>query len=168
MIMGDNWESQWSIFAAICNILRCDIIALNTDVISLCFLKSILTFTTGDSQPMDVCSVHNENSFLRYSVSLLGYGFYGDVLTYSERKRWMGPARYDISGTQEMSQDWNGRFCLSAILQFAMDIIFLFFSFFFPGVKTFLSHRYYEGTVSFLPAEGNLGTPRDKMQCRSG
>uniref|UniRef100_A0A672N0V3 Ceramide kinase n=1 Tax=Sinocyclocheilus grahami TaxID=75366 RepID=A0A672N0V3_SINGR len=32
------------------------------------------------------------------------------------------------------------------------------------GVKTFLSHRYYEGTVSFLPAEGNLGTPRDKMQ----
>ncbi|KAL0195714.1 hypothetical protein M9458_009286, partial [Cirrhinus mrigala] len=50
-----------------------------------------------DSQPMDVCSVHNEDRFLRYSVSLLGYGFYGDVLTDSERNRWMGPARYDIS-----------------------------------------------------------------------
>ena len=37
--------------------------------------------------------------FLRYSVSLLGYGFYGDVLTDSERKRWMGPARYDLSGS---------------------------------------------------------------------
>lgn len=36
--------------------------------------------------------------FLRYSVSLLGYGFYGDVLSDSERKRWMGPARYDFSG----------------------------------------------------------------------
>uniref|UniRef100_A0A671R243 Ceramide kinase-like n=1 Tax=Sinocyclocheilus anshuiensis TaxID=1608454 RepID=A0A671R243_9TELE len=98
-----------------------------------CFFKSISAFSAGDSQPMDVCSVHNEDSFLRYSVSLLGYGFYGDVLTDSERKRWMGPARYDIS-----------------------------------GVKTFLSHRYYEGTVSFLPAEGDSGTPRDKMQCRSG
>lgn len=47
---------------------------------------------------MDVCSVHHNNTFLRYSVSLLGYGFYGDVLTDSERKRWMGPARYDLSG----------------------------------------------------------------------
>uniref|UniRef100_A0A8C2I6S0 Ceramide kinase n=1 Tax=Cyprinus carpio TaxID=7962 RepID=A0A8C2I6S0_CYPCA len=96
-------------------------------------VTSALHIIVGDSQAMDICSVHNEDRFLRYSVSLLGYGFYGDVLTDSERKRWMGPARYDIS-----------------------------------GVKTFLSHRYYEGTVSFLPAEGNLGSPRDKMQCRTG
>lgn len=96
-------------------------------------VTSALHIVVGDSQPMDICSVHNNDTFLRYSVSLLGYGFYGDVLTDSERKRWMGPARYDIS-----------------------------------GIKTFLSHRYYEGTVSFLPAEGNLGTPRDKIQCRSG
>lgn len=47
---------------------------------------------------MDVCSVHHGDVFLRYSVSLLGYGFYGDVLTDSERKRWLGPARYDLSG----------------------------------------------------------------------
>ncbi|KAM4614844.1 ceramide kinase isoform 2-T2 [Polymixia lowei] len=87
----------------------------------------------GDSQPMDVCSVHHNNTFLRYSVSMLGYGFYGDVLTDSERKRWMGPARYDLS-----------------------------------GVKTFLSHNYYEGTVSFLPAEDHKGNPRDKLQCRTG
>ncbi|KAA0721185.1 Ceramide kinase [Triplophysa tibetana] len=96
-------------------------------------VTSALHIVVGDSQSMDVCSVHDSDTFLRYSVSLLGYGFYGDVLTDSERKRWMGPARYDIS-----------------------------------GVKTFLSHRYYEGTVSFLPAEGNSGTPRDKFQCRSG
>ncbi|XP_051544712.1 ceramide kinase-like [Myxocyprinus asiaticus] len=96
-------------------------------------VTSALHIVVGDSQPMDVCSVHSDDNFLRYSVSLLGYGFYGDMLTDSERKRWMGPARYDIS-----------------------------------GVKTFLSHRYYEGTVSFLLAEENLGTPRDKIQCRSG
>ncbi|MCJ8743263.1 hypothetical protein PDJAM_G00091850 [Pangasius djambal] len=96
-------------------------------------VTSALHIVVGDSQPMDVCSIHHNNTFLRYSVSLLGYGFYGDVLTDSERKRWMGPARYDIS-----------------------------------GVKTFLSHRYYEGTISFLPADENVGTPRDKLQCRSG
>ncbi|MCI4389022.1 hypothetical protein PGIGA_G00092850 [Pangasianodon gigas] len=96
-------------------------------------VTSALHIVVGDSQPMDVCSIHHNNTFLRYSVSLLGYGFYGDVLTDSERKRWMGPARYDIS-----------------------------------GVKTFLSHHYYEGTISFLPADENVGTPRDKLQCRSG
>ncbi|XP_010785646.1 ceramide kinase [Notothenia coriiceps] len=96
-------------------------------------VTSALHIILGDSQPMDVCSVHHNDSFLRYSVSLLGYGFYGDVLKDSERKRWMGPARYDLS-----------------------------------GVKTFLSHNYYEGSISFLPAENNMGDPRDKLQCRSG
>lgn len=64
------------------------------------FYNSTGRVLTGDSQPMDVCSVHHNNTFLRYSVSLLGYGFYGDVLTDSERKRWLGPARYDLSGTR--------------------------------------------------------------------
>ncbi|XP_067347054.1 ceramide kinase isoform X1 [Channa argus] len=95
-------------------------------------VTSALHIIVGDSQPMDVCSVHHNNIFLRYSVSLL-YGFYGDVLTDSERKRWLGPARYDLS-----------------------------------GVKTFLNHNYYEGTISFLPAEDTLGNPRDKLRCRSG
>ncbi|KAM4734218.1 ceramide kinase-like [Anableps anableps] len=96
-------------------------------------ITSALHIIVGDSQPMDVCSVHHNNMFLRYSVSLLGYGFYGDVLTDSERKRWMGPARYDVS-----------------------------------GLKMFLTHHYYEGTVSYLPARGIIGTPRDTGRCRSG
>ncbi|XP_028256248.1 ceramide kinase [Parambassis ranga] len=97
-------------------------------------VTSALHIIVGDSQPIDVCSVHHDDIFLRYSVSLLGYGFYGDVLTDSERNRWLGPARYDLS-----------------------------------GVKTFLSHNYYEGAVSFLPAaDDSVGSPRDKLQCRSG
>ncbi|XP_071765884.2 ceramide kinase-like isoform X2 [Centroberyx gerrardi] len=96
-------------------------------------VTSALHIIVGDSQAMDVCSVHHNNTFLRYSISLLGYGFYGDVLTDSERKRWMGPARYDFS-----------------------------------GLKTFLTHHYYEGTVSYLPARGVLGTPRDRTKCRAG
>ncbi|XP_041110826.1 ceramide kinase-like isoform X1 [Polyodon spathula] len=96
-------------------------------------VTSALHIIVGDSQPMDVCSVHHHNTFLKYSVSLLGYGFYGDVLKDSERNRWMGPVRYDFS-----------------------------------GFKTFLSHHYYEGTISFLPAANTLGSPRDSSRCRSG
>lgn len=63
-------------------------------------VTSALHIIVGDSQPMDVCSVHHNGSFLRLFVSLLGYGFYGDVLTDSERKRWLGPARYDLAGVK--------------------------------------------------------------------
>lgn len=52
----------------------------------------------GDSLPMDVSSVHHHGALLRYSVSLLGYGFYGDIVKDSEKKRWMGLIRYDFSG----------------------------------------------------------------------
>ena len=56
----------------------------------------------GDSQPLDVCSVYHASALVRYSVSLVGYGFYGDVLAESEKHRWMGPLRYDYSGTDHL------------------------------------------------------------------
>lgn len=37
-----------------------------------------------------------------------------------------------------------------------------------PGLKTFLSHHCYEGTVSFLPAQHTVGSPRDGKPCRAG
>ncbi|KAG8577347.1 hypothetical protein GDO81_010144 [Engystomops pustulosus] len=96
-------------------------------------VTSALHIILGDCQPLDVSSVHHKNMFLKYSVSLLGYGFYGDVLKGSEKNRWLGPARYDFS-----------------------------------GFKTFLSHRYYEGTVCFQPAKWAVGSPRDKVCCTFG
>ncbi|TKY49846.1 Ceramide kinase [Spatholobus suberectus] len=36
---------------------------------------------------------------VRYAASFSGYGFYGDVITESEKCRWMGPKRYDYAGT---------------------------------------------------------------------
>ncbi|XP_037551991.1 ceramide kinase [Nematolebias whitei] len=96
-------------------------------------VTSALHIIVGDSQPMDVCSVHHNDVFLRYSVSLLGYGFYGDLQADSERRRWLGPTRYDLS-----------------------------------GVKTFLRHNFYEGSISFFPAEDSAGHPRDKLPCRFG
>ncbi|XP_041859890.1 ceramide kinase family protein [Melanotaenia boesemani] len=62
-------------------------------------VTSALHIIIGDSQPLDVCSVHHASALVRYSVSLIGYGFYGDVLAESEKHRWMGPLRYDYSGT---------------------------------------------------------------------
>lgn len=53
---------------------------------------------TGESTGLDICSVHNENSLLRYYASMLSYGYLGDVCKSSEKFRWMGPKRYDYSG----------------------------------------------------------------------
>lgn len=72
---------------------------LNEMIATVAFMAPAGRVSAGDSQPMDVCSVHHDNSFLRYCVSLLGYGFYGDVLRHSERNRRLGPARYDLAGT---------------------------------------------------------------------
>ncbi|KAE8293428.1 Ceramide kinase [Larimichthys crocea] len=63
-------------------------------------VTSALHIIIGDSQPLDVGSVHQASALVHYSVSLLGYGFYGDVLAESEKHRWMGPLRYDYSGTK--------------------------------------------------------------------
>ncbi|XP_067403013.1 ceramide kinase-like [Emydura macquarii macquarii] len=61
-------------------------------------ITSALHIIIGDSQPLDVCSVHHHRRLLRYAVSLVGYGFYGDVVSDSEQHRWMGPMRYNFSG----------------------------------------------------------------------
>lgn len=61
-------------------------------------ITSALHIIIGDSQPLDVCAVHHQNTLVKYSVSLTGYGFYGDVLRESDRHRWMGPFRYNYAG----------------------------------------------------------------------
>lgn len=83
---------------------------IKKNVSKFCISSVCVCVFTGDSQPMDVCSVHHDDTFLSYSVSLLGYGFYGDVQTDSERKRWLGPARYDLSGMPPFSKlEWLRR-----------------------------------------------------------
>lgn len=98
---SQNNSEELILFAFSFHIIRWYIAATILRALLSVLVRSLgfVAVCAGDSQPMDVCSVHHNNSFLRYSVSLLGYGFYGDVLTDSERKRWMGPARYDLSGS---------------------------------------------------------------------
>lgn len=52
----------------------------------------------GDRLPLDTCSVWTDDHLLKYSVSLMGYGYFGDLLKESEKLRWMGPKRYDFAG----------------------------------------------------------------------
>ncbi|XP_073446982.1 ceramide kinase-like isoform X2 [Dendrobates tinctorius] len=61
-------------------------------------VTSALHIIIGDTQPLDVCASYHDGQLMRYSVSLIGYGFFGDVLKESERMRCVGPMRYDLAG----------------------------------------------------------------------
>ncbi|OCT87316.1 hypothetical protein XELAEV_18021014mg [Xenopus laevis] len=65
---------------------------------------SALHIILGDCQPLDVCSVHNKRTFLKYSVSLLGYGFYGDVLKGTEKNRWCYICRQSSKQLEEQQK----------------------------------------------------------------
>ncbi|PKA61138.1 Sphingosine kinase 1 [Apostasia shenzhenica] len=41
-----------------------------------------------------------DTPLVHYAASFAGYGFYGDVVKESEKYRWMGPSRYDFTGTK--------------------------------------------------------------------
>ncbi|OIT19668.1 PREDICTED: ceramide kinase isoform X1 [Nicotiana attenuata] len=86
----------------------------STDAIVICTtgardaITSALQIVLGKTVCLDVaqvvrwkktCTSKDEPS-VRYAASFAGYGFYGDVITESEKYRWMGPKRYDYAGTK--------------------------------------------------------------------
>ncbi|XP_060571680.1 ceramide kinase-like isoform X2 [Ruditapes philippinarum] len=64
-------------------------------------VTSTLHILIGDSIGIDVNSVNVDDKFIRYSVTMLGYGYMGDLLKDSDSNRWMGPKRYNWSGTKK-------------------------------------------------------------------
>ncbi|XP_062605315.1 ceramide kinase-like [Saccostrea cucullata] len=64
-------------------------------------VTSAIHIIVGDSTAIDVCSIYDGDQFLRYSSSMLAYGYYGDMLKDSENNRWMGPKRYQIAGAKK-------------------------------------------------------------------
>ncbi|XP_017114691.1 ceramide kinase [Drosophila elegans] len=54
----------------------------------------------GQHRGLDVCSVSNGQSLIRFCASVLSYGYLGDVAAQSENYRWMGPRRYEYSGVK--------------------------------------------------------------------
>ncbi|KAI8782009.1 ceramide kinase, partial [Biomphalaria glabrata] len=61
-------------------------------------ITSALQIILGDSIGMDVTAIYKKEEFIKYTVTMLGYGYYGDLLKESESLRWMGPKRYTWSG----------------------------------------------------------------------
>ncbi|XP_064632079.1 ceramide kinase-like isoform X2 [Lineus longissimus] len=95
-----------------CPDIRIGIIpAGSTDTVSHCChgyndpITSALHIILGDSRGIDVFSVHQGNQFLRYGATLMGYGFYGDIIKESEDLRWMGPKRYDYLGVKNFCRN---------------------------------------------------------------
>ncbi|KAK4489399.1 hypothetical protein RD792_005208 [Penstemon davidsonii] len=90
----------------------------STDAIVICTtgardpVTSALHIVLGKKVGLDIAQVvrwkktrdSNVEPCLRYAASFAGYGFYGDVITESEKYRWMGPKRYDYAGTKVFLQ----------------------------------------------------------------
>ncbi|XVF54925.1 hypothetical protein PTKIN_Ptkin05aG0219900 [Pterospermum kingtungense] len=86
----------------------------STDAIVICTtgvrdpITSALHIILGKTVSLDVAQVvrwkttstSKVEPCVRYAASFAGYGFYGDVITESEKYRWMGPKRYDYAGTK--------------------------------------------------------------------
>lgn len=90
----------------------------STDAIVICTtgardpVTSALHIILGKRVHLDIAQVvrwkktnsTNEEPYVHYAASFAGYGFYGDVITESEKYRWMGPKRYDYAGTKVFLQ----------------------------------------------------------------
>lgn len=86
----------------------------STDAIVICTtgardpITSALQIVMGKNVPLDITQIvrwrttaeSKVEPCVRYAASFAGYGFYGDVITESEKYRWMGPKRYDYAGTK--------------------------------------------------------------------
>ncbi|PHT33360.1 Ceramide kinase [Capsicum baccatum] len=86
----------------------------STDAVVICTtgardaMTSALQIVLGKSVCLDIAqvvrwkkkSISKDEPSVRYAASFAGYGFYGDVITESEKYRWMGPKRYDYAGTK--------------------------------------------------------------------
>ena len=89
-------------------------------------ITATLHIILGDRRNIDVAAVFSERKLLRhvqfyiraqytqhplhyvllhfdpnrYSMTMVSYGYFGDLIRRSEKYRWLGPRRYDLSGTQ--------------------------------------------------------------------
>ncbi|KAH8861312.1 Ceramide kinase [Schistosoma japonicum] len=69
-------------------------------------ITAALHIISGDDMSLDVVSVHadNDGAFIRYVITMLGYGFHADLLLNDDKRRWMGPQRYNYSGFMTLLQ----------------------------------------------------------------
>ncbi|XP_018649993.1 proteasome subunit alpha 6 (T01 family), partial [Schistosoma mansoni] len=69
-------------------------------------VTAALHIISGDDISLDVVTVHadDDGTFIRYVLTMLGYGFHSDLLRNDDKRRWMGPQRYNYSGLKTLLQ----------------------------------------------------------------
>lgn len=78
----------------------------STDTVSMSLHGSIdpvtaaLHIVLGDRLDVDVVSIHSKQRLERFVMSMLSYGYLGDLMKHSEGLRWLGRQRYDVSGVK--------------------------------------------------------------------
>lgn len=76
----------------------------STDAIAMCLhgttdpVTAALHIILGDRLQADSVSIHSQGRLQRISMTMVSYGYFGDLMLHSERFRWLGPQRYDVSG----------------------------------------------------------------------
>ncbi|GFN84603.1 hypothetical protein PoB_001110900 [Plakobranchus ocellatus] len=73
----------------------CSMVGINDPI------TSALQIVLGDSLGLDVTALYKKEEFLKYTLTMSSYGYYGDLLKDSESLRWMGPQRYTYSGAKK-------------------------------------------------------------------
>lgn len=76
--------------------------AVNSITGSIDPLSATLLIVMGEYTGVDVCGVYASGNFIRFAVTFLSYGYFGDVVRDSEKLRWMGPKRYSITGFKKI------------------------------------------------------------------
>lgn len=63
-------------------------------------ITATLNIILGNQIKVDVCSIHSieNDKLLRFVSTFAAYGYFGDVIRESEKLRWLGPSRYDLTG----------------------------------------------------------------------
>ncbi|CAH8510964.1 unnamed protein product [Schistosoma guineensis] len=69
-------------------------------------VTAALHIISGDDISLDVVAVHadDDGTFIRYVLTMLGYGFHSDLLRNDDKRRWMGSQRYNYSGFKTLLQ----------------------------------------------------------------
>lgn len=74
-------------------------------------ITATLNIILSNQVKIDVCSIHSiqEDRLLRFVSTFVAYGYFGDVIRESEKLRWLGPSRYDVTGLNNLIKNRNYR-----------------------------------------------------------
>ncbi|KAG2432474.1 hypothetical protein HXX76_008819 [Chlamydomonas incerta] len=78
-----------------------------------CAATATLHIALGDRLSLDAGRMTAADGTVRHFVCQAGYGFMGDVMRFSERLRFMGPVRYDVTGALQLLRGASYRVALA-------------------------------------------------------